>query len=102
MSPTLAGWSRSPLTFVTRPSRTCTRSPQPTPQYGHIVARQTSGSTPPPASRGRMRLLLEDCDDRVPPPEVVRPRDELVAAAKPGERHVEDAPDRAAQAVGPR
>src|SRR2546427_10771923 len=98
MSPTLAGWSRSPLTFVTRPSRTCTRSPQPTPQYGHIVARQTSGSTPPPASRGRMRLLLEECDDRGPPLVVFGPHVAVVAPSWSGELPFAYAPDRRVRA----
>src|SRR2546425_7164826 len=90
-SPRFAGWAGSPFTFVTRPSRTWTRSPQPTPQYGHIVGRQ---APPSAGSGGCVGLLLEESHDGVAQPEVVGAREQLVAAARPRERHVEDSPDR--------
>src|SRR5262245_46053894 len=92
-SPRLAGWAGSPFTLATRPAWTCTRSPHPTPQYGHIVDRQP-GSSAAPASGGIMSLLLEEGHDRVPEPEIVRSPEQLVAPARPGEGHVEDPSDR--------
>ena len=47
-----------------------------------------------------MSLLLEEGDDRVPEPEIVRSPEQLIAAARPGEGHVEDPSDRRRGTVG--
>src|SRR5438132_4847440 len=81
-SPRLEGCAGSPRTRATRPSRTSTSRPQPTPQYGHSVA-----------DSGMDGLRLEEAEHLVAQPEVIRPRQDLFAHPRARELHAQDLAD---------
>ncbi len=94
-SPRLAGWSGSPLTFVTRPSRTCTQQAAAhaaVRAHGRPVSRRSARRAASP--RARAPGPPRKATIAISEPEVIGARQEVVTTSGARKRHVEDPPDR--------